>query len=113
MVNEKARPIRDLTVAAPLKPIAFGVLAGWGLSIRDLTVAAPLKPLTYPRPNGRGPIEAGRRRLAGRPIRDLTVAAPLNFAYPPASYPRPNGRGPIEALQEAYPLVAGGLLSAT
>ena len=60
--------------------------------IRDLTVAAPLKrwnssddagtPPRYPRPDGRGPIEArpGDRELTCQKrgaIRDLTVAAPL------------------------------------
>ena len=116
--------------------------------IRDLTVAAPLKrganrtrstPSTrgYPRPDGRGPIEAllssiyaRQTRLAStirdltvaaplkRPtslpgvivtvtpaIRDLTVAAPLKRRWSSGAtvarrlrvYPRPDGRGPIEA----------------
>ena len=57
---------------------------------------------TYPRPDGRGPIAVG----AGTPIRDLTVAAPLKqttvFAEPTQDYPRPDGRGPIEALLRAF-----------
>ena len=84
--------IRDLTVAAPLKRgghrrrVQPGVAA-----IRDLTVAAPLKHWNrchpdrlggnnYPRPDGRGPIEAtpsAARAGSGTAIRDLTVAAPL------------------------------------
>ena len=61
-------------------------------SIRDLAVAAPLKPAglwrppsvlnCYPRPRGRGPIEARYE--------------PTHSAVSPA-YPRPRGRGPIEA----------------
>ena len=112
-------------------------------SIRDLTVAAPLKPQLpephapdrspYPRPDGRGPIEADPlrsprwssqpsirdltvaaplKREAGSAgplpfasIRDLTVAAPLKPRRPihglwqssSMTYPRPDGRGPIEA----------------
>ena len=87
------------------------------LPIRDLTVAAPLK-LTqrhngrpadsYPRPDGRGPIEAVRSgsvtRIDASSIRDLTVAAPLKHptldnavGVDVAIYPRPDGRGPIEA----------------
>ena len=66
----------------------------------------------YPRPDGRGPIEAtmnssGMVQTARlrRTIRDLTVAAPLKLhpelaLYWPTqsgAYPRPDGRGPIEA----------------
>ena len=108
--------IRDLTVAAPLKRSwAVPPLRGSPSTIRDLTVAAPLKPtirrhdrrirLCYPRPDGRGPIEA--RRLptywpsAFSSIRDLTVAAPLK---PIAR--RASGRGSqtIRDLTVAAPL---------
>ena len=65
------------------------------LSIRDLTVAAPLKhdqivqrsdgPVAYPRPDGRGPIEARTSWTSTwgsrSPIRDLTVAAPLKLDF--------------------------------
>ena len=82
--------IRDLTVAAPLKqlsPVHQGLEDE--ASIRDLTVAAPLEacrrgvevmPNAYPRPHGRGPIEASAMTGPGMrfgTIRDLTVAAPL------------------------------------
>ena len=71
----RGRPsIRDLTVAAPLKHplgrIAVAESLRSGPAIRDLTVAAPLKQAacstaavpgnSYPRPDGRGPIEATR-----------------------------------------------------
>ena len=62
------RRIRGLTVAAPLKRLVLGrmVAATW-----------------YPRPNGRGPIEAVRRPAAVTAtvlcIRGLTVAAPLKL----------------------------------
>ena len=72
---ERATPIRDLTVAAPLKPLMRPGLPA-GPAIRDLTV-----------------IEAHRRRARTahrQPIRDLTV------------YPRPHGRGPIEACLTSF-----------
>ena len=66
--------------------------------IRDLTVAAPLKPKRralgyqrveiYPRPDGRGPIEA--RQPADYPRGQGRYGHTF-------SYPRPDGRGPIEA----------------
>ena len=109
--------IRDLTVAAPLKLGLTGDhVAFRRRPIRDLTVAAPLKlgkphrhgyVPCYPRPNGRGPIEAGmvvgRRygcpiypRPNGRgPIEALGSEDQTN--HQELSYPRPNGRGPIEA----------------
>ena len=98
-----ARAIRDLTVAAPLKQVvSLAVPAG------------PLMRTCYPRPDGRGPIEALRKRPRKRamyvPIRDLTVAAPLKPCVTrvrpttgnllPMPYPRPDGRGPIEAVQQ-------------
>ena len=62
-----APPIRDLTVAAPLKPVAqLRMPRRRRPPIRDLTVAAPLKPVAVATPTP--PVEA---------IRDLTVAAPL------------------------------------
>ena len=114
---EKATPIRDLTVAAPLKPvdgialssrrgpIEAGTGTGTGGSVAD-----------YPRPHGRGPIEASgihilraqrsrpieariRRGADGKlaAIRDLTVAAPLKLALPGLSAtvaaPLKRGRG--------------------
>ena len=63
----------------------------------------------YPRPTGRGPIEAMRmtspRIPRYRSIRDRQVAAPLKpllllgVALRGLVYPRPTGRGPIEATQ--------------
>ena len=64
--SESASTIRDLTVAAPLK--------------HHIYIRAQKNPTSYPRPDGRGPIEAGRAAAAtvkGCAIRDLTVAAPL------------------------------------
>ena len=46
--SESASTIRDLTVAAPLKP--------WGGYGRGLH--GPFEESDYPRPDGRGPIEA-------------------------------------------------------
>ena len=60
----------------------------------------------YPRPRGRGPIEAADaepRPVPSSPIRDLAVAAPLKrvrqviYIANIRCYPRPRGRGPIEA----------------
>ena len=71
--HEPHLPIRDLTVAAPLKQ-------------GDVWPECPVKdasPSPYPRPDGRGPIEASSLTwyapiLETRwTIRDLTVAAPL------------------------------------
>ena len=92
--TEYLRPgcIRDLLVAAPLKR-----------NTRKYTRAAAA---TYPRPTGRGPIEArdlvsdsgsGRKypRPTGRgPIEACPRRAGLRATVP---YPRPTGRGPIEA----------------
>ena len=62
----------------------------------------------YPRPDGRGPIEASFATNAPAiclAIRDLTVAAPLKHEGGwwiaevwLDGYPRPDGRGPIEAI---------------
>src|SRR5579884_2715793 len=60
---------RDRSVAAPLKRPASGT--------------RPRSRAAFPRPIGRGPIEASRRD---------GVAAPV-----PVVFPRPIGRGPIEA----------------
>ena len=91
--------IRDLTVAAPLKRRVPVTERSWSIrrAIRDLTVAAPLKQ----------DVPSARHRLVvASPIRDLTVAAPLKLCRAvevPVSrdrtwgYPRPDGRGPIEA----------------
>ena len=84
--------IRDLTVAAPLK-LGFRLPPRRNHHpIRDLTVAAPLKQIRgnecwrdlnyYPRPDGRGPIEARCSQI---------------HTHSPQNYPRPDGRGPIEA----------------
>ena len=68
--SESTSPIRDLTVAAPLKRLmAMRTQASELQAIRDLTVAAPLKRCTDP--------TTKRVVGAGSSIRDLTVAAPL------------------------------------
>ncbi len=62
--------------------------------------------LSYPRPIGRGPIEAMFALPRARPIQTIRArsdAAPLKLSCrdrvddKPARYPRPIGRGPIEA----------------
>src|SRR5581483_2295174 len=88
------RGFRDRTVAAPLKLVRGNVdrVEGGG-SFRDRTVAAPLKHdrldrgrgrlQLFPRPDGRGPIEAPCWPCAAvytRGFRDRTVAAPLKRA---------------------------------
>src|SRR5581483_3526115 len=84
---------RDRTVAAPLKRGHIQRRAGRHAGgFRDRTVAAPLKQVgrvriaedlaRFPRPDGRGPIEA-------------FTATSYESALP--GFPRPDGRGPIEA----------------
>ena len=87
------------------------------VSIRDRQVAAPLKPARqhtsrrrsagYPRPTGRGPIEASEavdpagntRRPYPRPTGRGPIEARSRRSRSSRSscYPRPTGRGPIEA----------------
>ena len=89
--------IRVLTGAAPLKRYLLHRIDAVHFPIRVLTGAAPLKrhreapsPFggdVYPRPHGRGPIEAMPRLITiGRSV----------------CYPRPHGRGPIEASSSAF-----------
>ena len=89
---------RDLKVAAPLKLLMQVVLLSHVPISADLKVAAPLKrpevrpqrcigATGFPRPKGRGPIEA---RLV-----DKLLLCELRF-------PRPKGRGPIEALLRSW-----------
>src|SRR6266853_444554 len=89
--------LRGLTAAAPLKQLSQFCIVLALCHLRGLTAAAPLKrpkdrlPRTHamksPRPNSRGPIEAGRwlepMTLKDFDLRGLTAAAPL----------KPEGRG--------------------
>ena len=86
------------------------------MAIRDLTVAAPLKPgdhlprrlgaRGYPRPDGRGPIEAptslSSPSVSCGTIRDLTVAGPIEATS--SGCQRTSSGGTIRDLTVAAPL---------
>src|SRR5579872_1839032 len=103
---------RDLQVAASLKPCEATLTQPYDFDFRDLQVAASLKltsptfgiwgSRSFPRPAGRGLIEARgtrRDRRAERDFRDLQVAASLK----PAGIGPPGRRLRISATCRSRP----------